>query len=195
MTRWAAESVICKGVLKSQEERNLNGDKYLWLNSTPQVIWYGWDGDGLTTTQTDKTRIQAVYLPGSFTPLMRIETATGVLTRALRRTLAEKFQQDAGMVFVPELVALLDNLEQELNAGQMSTQSQQWLAQCGLTPEQMKNQMETEYTQVRKIHLYHCDHRGLPLALVDADGAIAWSAAFDEWGNMLWEDNPDALAR
>lgn len=50
------------------------------------------------------------------------------MTRALHRTLAEKLQQDAGMVFVPELVALLDNLEQELNSGQMSTQSQQWLA-------------------------------------------------------------------
>lgn len=57
----------------------------------------------------------------------------------------------------------------------------------------MKNQMEPEYTPVRKIHLYHCDHRGL--VLVDADGAIAWSAAFDEWGNMLREDNPDELAR
>ncbi|EGT0662872.1 RHS repeat protein [Citrobacter werkmanii] len=184
---------ICKRVWKSQEERDLNGDKYLWLNSTPQVTWYGWDGDRLTTTQTDKTRIQTVYLPGSFTPLIRIETATGELTRVLRRTLAQKLQQDAGMVFVPELVALLDNLEQELNAGQVSTRSQQWLAQCGLTPEQMKNQMEPEYTPVRKIHLYHCDHRGLPQALVNADGAIAWSAEFDEWGNMLREDNPDNL--
>ncbi|HCS1978479.1 TPA: type IV secretion protein Rhs, partial [Shigella boydii] len=27
----------------------------------------------------------------------------------------------------------------------------------------MKNQMEPEYTPLRKIHLYHCDHRGLPL--------------------------------
>ncbi|CAM7238536.1 hypothetical protein CISEMA079M_01365 [Citrobacter sedlakii] len=26
-----------------------------------------------------------------------------------------------------------------------------WLAQCGLTPEQMKNQMEPEYTPLRRI--------------------------------------------
>lgn len=79
--------------------------------------------------------------------------------------LAEKLQQDAGMVFVPELVALLDNLERELNAGQVSESSLQWLAQCGLTPEQMKNQIEPEYTPERKIHLYHCDHRGLPVQI------------------------------
>ncbi|MCR1058311.1 RHS domain-containing protein, partial [Escherichia coli] len=26
------------------------------------------------------------------------------------------------------------------------------------------------YTPARKIHLYHCDHRGLPLALVSTEG-------------------------
>lgn len=182
-----------KRVWKSQEERDLNGDKYLWLNPTPEVTWYGWDGDRLTTTQTDETRIQTVYQPGNFTPLIRIETATGELAKAIRRTLAEKLQQDAGMVFVPELVALLDNLERELNSGLVSEQSQQWLAQCGLTPAQMKNQMEPEYTPVRKIHLYHCDHRGLPLALIDVKGRIAWSAEFDEWGNVLREDNPNNM--
>jgi RHS repeat-associated protein len=184
---------ICKRVWKSQEERDLNGDKYLWLNSTPQVTWYGWDGDRLTTTQTDKTRIQTVYLPGSFTPLIRIETATGELARALRRTLAQKLQQDAGMTFVPELVAMLDGLEAELRRGEISAANQQWLAQCGLTPEQMKNQMEPEYTPVRKIHLYHCDHRGLPQALINSDGKIDWSAEYDAWSNVLSENNPHNL--
>ncbi|MFW0766979.1 RHS repeat-associated core domain-containing protein [Trabulsiella odontotermitis] len=158
-----------------------------------ETVWYGWDGDRLTTTQTDTTRIQTVYLPGSFTPLVRIETATGELTKARRRTLAEKLQQDAGMAFVPELVTLLDNLERELKTNQVSGQSRQWLTQCGLTFEQMKKQMEPEYSPQRRIHLYHCDHRGLPLALIDAHGEIAWSAEFDEWGNMLREDNPDSL--
>ncbi|HED5887328.1 TPA: RHS repeat protein [Salmonella enterica] len=184
---------ISKRVRKSQEERDLNGDRYLWLNPTPEVMWYGWDGDRLTTTQTDKTRIQTVYPPGSFTPLIRTETATEELAKTHHRSLAEKLQQDAGMVFVPELVALLDNLERELNAGRVSEQSRQWLAQCGLTPEQMKNQMVPAYMLVRKIHLYHCDHRGLPLALIDIKGRIAWRAEFDEWGNMLREDNPDNL--
>ena len=158
-----------------------------------ETVWYAWDGDRLTTTQTDKTRIQTVYLPGSFTPLIRIETATGELTRATRRTLAEKFQQEANVTFPPELVAMVDNLEAELRRGELSEASRTWLAQCGLTPEQMKNQLEPEYTPERKIHLYHCDHRGLPLALIDVNGAIAWRAEFDEWGNVLREDNPHNL--
>ncbi|WP_390889488.1 RHS repeat-associated core domain-containing protein, partial [Lelliottia wanjuensis] len=149
--------------------------------------------DRLTTTQTDTTRIQTIYQPGTFAPLIRIETATSELTKAIRRTLAEKLQQDADMVFAPELVTMLDNLEQELQTGQLSEHSQQWLAGCGLTPEQMKNQMEPEYTPARKLHLYHCDHRGLPLALIREDGSLAWQAEFDEWGNLLHEENPENL--
>ena len=158
-----------------------------------ETVWYAWDGNRLTTTQTDKTRIQTVYLPGSFTPLIRIETATGELTKAIRRTLAEKFQQEANVTFPPELVAMVDNLEAELRRGELSEASRTWLAQCGLTPEQMKNQLEPEYTPERKIHLYHCDHRGLPLALIDINGRVAWHAEFDEWGNVLREDNPHNL--
>ncbi|MFS9379986.1 RHS element core protein [Citrobacter sp. ANG330] len=158
-----------------------------------ETVWYGQDGDKLTTTQTDKTRIQTVYQPGSFTPLIRIETATGELAKAARRTLAEKFQQEANVTFPPELVAMVDNLEAELQHGELSEASRAWLAQCGLTPAQIQNQTEPEYTPERKIHLYHCDHRGLPLALIDIKGQIAWRAEFDEWGNMPREDNPHNL--
>ncbi|EPG4960546.1 TPA: RHS repeat-associated core domain-containing protein, partial [Citrobacter amalonaticus] len=105
----------------------------------------------------------------------------------------EKFQQEANVTFPPELVAMVDNLEAELRRGELSEASRTWLAQCGLTPEQMKNQLEPEYTPERKIHLYHCDHRGLPLALIDVKGQIAWHAEFDEWGNILREDNPHNL--
>ncbi len=144
--------------------------------------WYGWDGDHLTTTQTDTARIQTVYLPGSFTPLVRIETATAELQKATRRSLAEKLQQDGGVTFPPELVTLLDRLEGELRSGHLSEQSQQWLAQCGLTAERMQNQLEPVHTPQRTIHLYHCDHRGLPLALISADGKTVWSAEYDVWG-------------
>ncbi|WP_196406132.1 RHS domain-containing protein [Citrobacter amalonaticus] len=144
-----------------------------------ETVWYAWDGNRLTTTQTDKTRIQTVYLPGSFTPLIRIETATGELTKATRRTLAEKFQQEANVTFPPELVAMVDNLEAELRRGELSEASRTWLAQCGLTPEQMKNQLEPEYTPERKIYRYHCDHRGLPLALIDVNGLVAWCVESD----------------
>ncbi|WP_350318940.1 RHS repeat-associated core domain-containing protein, partial [Lelliottia wanjuensis] len=53
--------------------------------------------------------------------------------------------------------------------------------------------MEPEYTPARKIHLYHCDHRGLPLALINEDGSLAWSGEFDEWGSLLHEENPESL--
>ncbi|EDS2852403.1 RHS repeat protein, partial [Salmonella enterica] len=75
----------------------------------------------------------------------------------------------------------------------MSEELQQWLAKCGLTPERMINQLEPMYTPLRKVNLYHCDHRGLPLALIDINGHIAWSAESDEWGNVLREDNQHNL--
>ncbi|TXO69362.1 RHS repeat protein, partial [Escherichia coli] len=52
-----------------------------WQNGYGDVngTWYGWDGDRLTTIQNDRTRIQTIYQPGSFTPLIRVETATGEL--------------------------------------------------------------------------------------------------------------------
>ncbi|HDJ2765757.1 TPA: RHS repeat protein, partial [Salmonella bongori] len=68
---------IGKRVWKSRRERgSLSGEEYIYLNKTPEVTWYGWDGDRLTTTETDTQRIQTIYLPGTFTPLVRIETET-----------------------------------------------------------------------------------------------------------------------
>ncbi|ASK02847.1 TPA: RHS repeat protein [Citrobacter freundii] len=148
---------------------------------------------GSHTTQTDAQCIWTIYTPGSFTPLVRIETQTAELAKAVRRTLAEQFQQDANVTFPPELVTMLDTLEAELKRGAISEQNQQWLKMCGLSVEQMRNQVEPELAPVRKIHLYHCDLRRLPLALVDINGDIAWNAEFDEWGNVLRENNPNNL--
>ncbi|MGK9228872.1 RHS repeat protein, partial [Yokenella regensburgei] len=196
---------------RSQQDHTLTTARYLYdplgrrtgkvVRETPrdgrpeQVsrVWYGWDGDRLTTTQTDTTRIQTVYLPGSFTPLLRITTTTDELNKSLRRSLAEKLQQDGGVTFPPELVSLLDRLEGELRSGNLSEQSQQWLAQCGLTAERMQNQLEPVHTPQRTIHLYHCDHRGLPLALINGEGKTDWSAEYDAWGNVLSENNPHNL--
>ncbi len=63
----------------------------------------------------------------------------------VRRTLAEKFQQEANVTFPPELVALVDSLKAELQRGELSEASRTWLAQCGLTVEWMANLMEPEY--------------------------------------------------
>ncbi|KIG84076.1 hypothetical protein PU29_24300, partial [Escherichia coli] len=146
-----------------RRERDLTG--WMSLSRKPQVTWYGWDGDRLTTIQNDRSRIQTIYQPGSFTPLIRVETATGELARTQREILADR----------------------------VSEESRRWLASCGLTVEQMQNQMDPVYTPARKIHLYHCDHRGLPLALISTEGATAWCAEYDEWGNLLNEENPHQL--
>ena len=179
-----------------RRERDLTG--WMSLSRKPEETWYGWDGDRLTTVQTDTTRIQTVYQPGSFTPLIRVETENGEREKAQRRSLAEKLQQEGsedghGVVFPAELVRLLDRLEEEIRADRVSSESRAWLAQCGLTVEQLARQVEPEYTPARKAHLYHCDHRGLPLALISEDGNTAWSAEYDEWGNQLNEENPHHL--
>ncbi|MGR82441.1 RHS repeat protein, partial [Escherichia coli] len=179
-----------------RRERDLTG--WMSLSRKPQVTWYGWDGDRLTTIQNDRTRIQTIYQPGSFTPLIRVETATGELAKTQRRSLADALQQSGGedggsVVFPPVLVQMLDRLESEILADRVSEESRRWLASCGLTVKQMQNQMDPVYTPARKIHLYHCDHRGLPLALISTEGTTAWYAEYDEWGNQLNEENPHQL--
>ncbi|EKO7015087.1 RHS repeat protein, partial [Escherichia coli] len=162
-----------------RRERDLTG--WMSLSRKPQVTWYGWDGDRLTTIQNDRTRIQTIYQPGSFTPLIRVETATGELAKTQRRSLADALQQSGGedggsVVLPPVLVQMLDRLESEILADRVSEESRRWLASCGLTVEQMQNQMDPVYTPARKIHLYHCDHRGLPLALISKEGTTEWCA-------------------
>ncbi|WP_053893894.1 RHS element core protein, partial [Escherichia coli] len=136
-----------------RRERDLTG--WMSLSRKPEMTWYGWDGDRLTTVQTDTTRIQTVYQPGSFAPLIRIETDNGEREKAQRRSLAEKLQQEGsedghGVVFPAELVRLLDRLEEEIRADRVSSESRAWLAQCGLTVEQLARQVEPEYTPARK---------------------------------------------
>ncbi|EJV7461682.1 TPA: RHS element core protein [Escherichia coli] len=174
-----------------RRERDLTG--WMSLSRKPEETWYGWDGDRLTTVQTQQTRIQTVYQPGSFTPLLRIETENGEQAKARHRSLAEVLQEDTGVTLPAELAVMLGRLERELRQGSVSEESQQWLAQCGLTAEQMAAQLEAEYIPERKLHLYHCDHRGLPLALISPEGETAWQGEYDEWGNLLGEESAQHL--
>ncbi|GAB7599047.1 RHS element core protein [Escherichia coli] len=174
-----------------RRERDLTG--WMSLSRKPEETWYGWDGDRLTTVQTQQTRIQTVYQPGSFTPLLRIETENGEQAKARHRSLAEVLQEDTGVTLPAELAVMLGRLERVLRQGSVSEESQQWLAQCGLTAEQMAAQLEAEYIPERKLHLYHCDHRGLPLALISPEGETAWQGEYDEWGNLLGEESAQHL--
>ncbi|MEM0571866.1 RHS repeat-associated core domain-containing protein, partial [Salmonella enterica] len=147
---------------------------------------------------TQQRRVQTVYEPGSFTPLLRVETENTELAKTRHRSLAEKLEQEGcengeAVQFPAALRAMLDRLEDELRRDAVSEASRAWLTQCGLTAEQMKNQLEPRPEPERKVHLYHCDHRGLPLALINPDNMVAWCAEYDEWGNQLSEENPEQL--
>ncbi|EKD9220849.1 RHS domain-containing protein, partial [Salmonella enterica] len=136
--------------------------------------------------------------PGSFTPLLRVETENTELAKTRHRSLAEKLEQEGSgdgeaVQFPAALRAMLDRLEDELRRDAVSEESRAWLTQCGLTAEQMKNQLEPRPEPERKVHLYHCDHRGLPLALISPANTVAWRAEYDEWGNLLGEENPEHL--
>ena len=174
-----------------RRERDLTG--WMSLSRKPEVTWYGWEGDRLTTVQTQQSRIQTVYQPGSFTPLIRIETENGEQAKARHRSLAEVLQEDTGVTLPAELAVMLGRLERELRAGAVSAESEAWLAQCGLTAAQMESQMEAEYIPERTLHLYHCDHRGLPQALISPEGETAWHGVYDEWGNQLGETSAQQL--
>jgi RHS repeat-associated protein len=168
------------------------------LSARPYETWYGWEGDRLTTVQTQQNRIQTVYAPGSFTPLVRIETDSAEQAKARHRSLAEKLEQEGcedgqGVKLPAALRGMLDRLEGELRRNAVSEESRQWLAGCGLTVEQMAGQLEPHHEPERKVHLYHCDQRGLPLALISTDNTVAWRGEYDEWGNLLGEENPEQL--
>ncbi|MFO6300390.1 RHS repeat-associated core domain-containing protein [Rahnella sp. S5-11] len=47
---------------------------------------------------------------------------------------------------------------------------------------------------IRKNHLYHCDHLGTPLALINhKTSKVEWSAVMDVWGNAVDIFNPYKL--
>ncbi|AXH83701.1 hypothetical protein DVH14_00040 [Escherichia coli] len=143
-----------------RRERDLTG--WMSLSRKPQVTWYGWDGDRLTTIQNDRTRIQTIYQPGSFTPLIRVETATGELAKTQRRSLADALQQSGGedggsSGVLPVLVQMLDRLESEILADRVREESRRWLASCGLTVEQMKTRWKHGDSEASfRLYQYYC---------------------------------------
>ncbi|MGB7801899.1 RHS repeat-associated core domain-containing protein, partial [Buttiauxella sp.] len=81
----------------------------------------------------------------------------------------------------------------ELRRNQLSEDTRQFLSATGLKAENLALWLEPEAENDRKIHLYHCDHLGTPLALVDREGNIDWHITLDPWGNVLSENNPQQL--
>ena len=100
-------------------------------------------------------------------------------------------QEDTGVTLPAELAVMLGRLERELRAGAVSAESEAWLAQCGLTAEQMAAQwrMNTSrsggciFTTVTTVD---CRRRS------SARKAKRRGAGeYDEWGTLL--GNPHHL--
>ena len=154
------------------------------------LTWYGWDGDRLVLTERNGQRIHTLYQPGSFVPLLRIE---GEMPEPVP-TLAETLTQESGIAFTPDVTQRLNQLEQELRDGQLSPQSQQWLAVSQLTPDRLLPLLKPQPEPVvPTVHLYYCDHLGTPLALLSQQGEADWQAEFDPWGNQVDGRNPKKL--
>ena len=90
---------------------------------------------------------------------------------------------------------MLDTLEQELRQGLLSETSKQWLHHMQLEPQALKAMLDNNKSLIDKqqIHLYHCDHLGTPLALIDQQGKIAWAARVGPWGEVIAQYNPENL--
>ncbi|HCL5275918.1 TPA: RHS repeat protein [Salmonella enterica] len=100
------------------------------LSRRPYETWYGWEGDRLTAIRTQQRRVQTVYEPGSFTPLLRVETENTELAKTRHRSLAEKLEQEGSengqaVQFPAALRAMLDRLEDELRRDAVSEESRQ----------------------------------------------------------------------
>ncbi|MFD1802272.1 RHS repeat-associated core domain-containing protein [Mixta tenebrionis] len=155
-----------------------------------QTFWYGWEGDRLTVTEHNGRRTHTIYHPGSFVPLLRVEGERPPVTPSL----AEKLAQEAGVTFPPAVVSALNEVEQALRAdAALPAESERWLAMTGFTREGLQAFVEPLASSEQRIHLYHCNHVGTPLALVTPEGKVEWQAEFDPWGNLLREENPQGL--
>jgi RHS repeat-associated protein len=74
------------------------------------------------------------------------------------------------------------------------------LRQGGLDPEALEatakaaiKQQTTEQTAKLTIQMYHCNHLGTPIALINTQGMIDWAVELDPWGNVLNEFNPNNI--
>ncbi len=56
----------------------------------------------------------------------------------------------------------------------------------------LQKQEREQHAHITIFH-YHCDHLGIPIALTDQTGQVAWAAKLDPWGNVLQEYNPQGI--
>jgi RHS repeat-associated protein len=72
--------------------------------------------------------------------------------------------------------------------------AKQILRDMGMNPDDvhrdLKKQVKQQNVKTREsltIHLYHCNHLGTPVALINEQGSIDWAIELDAWGNTVNE--------
>ena len=85
----------------------------------------------------------------------------------------------------------MERLEDDLRTGKLSERSRSWLEFANIPAHLMAAQLDPlPVVNIRNIHLYQCDHRGMPVALINREGQTEWKAEADPWGELLSEENP-----
>ncbi|MBJ9165167.1 RHS domain-containing protein, partial [Citrobacter farmeri] len=149
---------------------------------------YGWDGDRLVMTEKSGHKVYTLYEPNTFTPLLRIESDGGDEPYT---PLADKLRQHSQIPFTAQEYADMERLEDDLRTGKLSERSRSWLEFANIPAHLMAAQLDPlPVVNIRNIHLYQCDHRGMPVALINREGQTEWKAEADPWGELLSEENP-----
>ncbi len=157
-----------------------------------QNTWYGWHGDRLVLTENRDTQLHTVYHPNSFVPLLRAEHAR---VEDSHRSLAEKLEEENGSSFPTELHLRLNEIEKDIRNNHIREENRQWLDAVGLKAENLAVWLAPlPEGDALKLHLYHCDHLGTPIGLINQkDGKVEWDAVIDPWGNAPDIYNPYKL--
>jgi RHS repeat-associated protein len=189
-------------------------------STAPTTTHFGWDGDRLVCTQTDSAKVHTVYEPGSFVPLLRISQAldadspkteaqaTEAQGRGLLGIMGAKTNKagktEKSTVTLPGFGesqwAGLNSAVAHLAKNGYNAQIREALRQGGLDPEALEKtakaaiaQQTAEQTAKLTIQMYHCNHLGTPIALINTQGMIDWAVELDPWGNVLNEFNPKGI--
>ena len=171
---------LCKHVEHYRIEQHAQQGHLQQLTATApgSIEYYGWDGDRLTYCNDQSQQWHYLYEPDSFTPMLLVRQDSEHTSNEGEQILKEN------MAMFEDTVRQLPNGEAEEARQQMREHIISILKQQGLwqIPE-----LPQQY------FFYHCNHLGLPDALTDQDGNIAWAAEYDPWGKLQSEHNPQQL--
>jgi RHS repeat-associated protein len=211
-----------KALEESESSHSSHSSQNSHSNQNIQNIYYGWDGDRLVHTERidaehpgQRQITHTVYEPESFTPLLRLSTATkqqgkpNALVQALGAGLQDGDEDDhQALVMMQAMLGAMPKDLQDSAQASMQQALQQGLPPSALAAmpdegkntlqrlsdlrEQLEKQEQSEQTPIEVLY-FHCDHLGTPLALTDPSRNIVWAAQLDPWGNVLQEFNPQNI--